>query len=161
MLSKWISLVMAGLALLVPPSGGAGSAPPAGQPRAIQVPILMYHYVSANPQWPADPARTHLSVTPKAFAAQISYLRLAGYTTITLDDLARALSDGAALPAKPIILTFDDGYQDFYDNAFPLLKKYHDLDDLYYYRQGWPRRLYDLGRIARAGRVAFDHHRRA
>jgi peptidoglycan/xylan/chitin deacetylase (PgdA/CDA1 family) len=88
-------------------------------------------------------------VTPKAFAAQISYLRLAGYTTITLDDLARALSGGATLPAKPIILTFDDGYQDFYDNVFPLLKKYRDLATIYII----------TGKVGHAGYMTWDELR--
>lgn len=100
-------------------------------PRTVHVAILMYHYISANPQWPNDILRTHLSVVPKAFAAQLSFLRRAGYTTISLDDLVHAFRNGAALPAKPIILTFDDGYQDFYDNAFPLLSRFNDRATIY------------------------------
>ncbi len=91
----------------------------------------MYHYISANPKWPADPTRTRLSVPPAAFAAQLRYLRRAGYTTSTLDDLAAALDDGAPLPPKPMVLTFDDGYQDFYDDAYPLLKQYDDKATIY------------------------------
>ena len=111
-----------------------GQPPDPARPAArtvLRVPILMYHYVSANPRYPGDPVRTCLSVTPAAFAAQLRYLRKAGYITITLDDLARALRDRAPLPPKPVILTFDDGYQDFFDNAYPLLKQYDDRATVY------------------------------
>lgn len=81
----------------------------------------MYHYVSRPPAG-ADVYRRDLSVTPEQFAEHIAYLKQAGYTSITLDDLLYALTQGRALPPKPIILTFDDGYQDNYDNAFPILR---------------------------------------
>lgn len=109
------------------------SPPPPPPPDAteLHVPILMYHYVSANPKYPDDPERTRLSITPAEFAAQLRYLHDAGYTTIALDDLASALHDGSPLPRQPIILTFDDGYQDFFDNAYPLLKKFDDRATIY------------------------------
>lgn len=98
---------------------------------ALHVPILMYHYISANPLAPADPVRTRLSVPPKDFAQQLAYLHRAGYTSITLDDLLAAFSEQRPLPPKPIILTFDDGYADFYTNAFPLLQQYGDKATIY------------------------------
>ena len=52
------------------------------------------------------------------------YLVGAGYQPITLRDLIYHLTLGSSLPEKPIILTFDDGYEDNYTNAYPLLKKY-------------------------------------
>jgi peptidoglycan/xylan/chitin deacetylase (PgdA/CDA1 family) len=110
---------------------GDGGSRQSGPPRTLQVPILMYHYISANPKWPQDPVRTHLSLTPSAFAAQLRYLKAAKYTTITLDDLVDALNDGTPLPAHPIILTFDDGYQDFYANAYPILRKFNDQATIY------------------------------
>ncbi len=88
---------------------------------SLHVPILMYHYISANPHAPGDPLRTRLSVSPAQFAQQLAYLHLAGYTTITLDDLVDALYMRSSLPPKPVILTFDDGYADFFTNAYPLL----------------------------------------
>jgi peptidoglycan/xylan/chitin deacetylase (PgdA/CDA1 family) len=86
----------------------------------------MYHYVSRPPTG-ADIYRRDLSVTPEQFAAHIRYLKEAGYTTITLDDLLYALTQGRPLPPKPIILTFDDGYSDNYDNAFPVLRAAGDV----------------------------------
>ena len=92
-------------------------------PASARVPILMYHYLSVPPP-DADKYRLDLSVTPENFEAQLKYLADNGYTAISLYDLHANLSQGTALPAKPIILTFDDGYRDAFTNAFPLLQKY-------------------------------------
>ena len=97
---------------------------PEGVARTLQVPILMYHYVSAPPAG-ADIYRRDLSVTPALFESHLRYLTDAGYHAIALDDLLYALAQGRELPAKPVILTFDDGYEDNYTNAFPLLQKYN------------------------------------
>jgi peptidoglycan/xylan/chitin deacetylase (PgdA/CDA1 family) len=83
----------------------------------------MYHYVS-EPPGSADIYRKDLSVAPPRFESHLAYLRDAGYHIITLDDLLAFLATGQPLPAKPVILTFDDGYEDNFSNAFPLLKKY-------------------------------------
>jgi peptidoglycan/xylan/chitin deacetylase (PgdA/CDA1 family) len=96
---------------------------PDGTTRVARVPILMYHYVSEPPAG-ADPYRVDLSVSPERFENHLKYLQEAGYHTITLDDLLYFLTIGRPLPEKPVILTFDDGYEDNYLNAFPLLKKY-------------------------------------
>lgn len=91
--------------------------------KSVTAPILMYHYIGNNPN-PADKARDSLSVTPDKFDAQLGYLASAGYTPITFDTLYAIISGAANPPAKPIILTFDDGYIDFYLNAYPILRKY-------------------------------------
>jgi peptidoglycan/xylan/chitin deacetylase (PgdA/CDA1 family) len=83
----------------------------------------MYHFLSVPPPG-ADIYRRDLSVTPENFEAQLAYLQEQGYTTISLKDLTRHLAGLQPLPAKPVILSFDDGYADNYNNAFPLLKKY-------------------------------------
>ncbi|MBI5653671.1 MAG: polysaccharide deacetylase family protein [Chloroflexi bacterium] len=91
--------------------------------RGLRVPILMYHYISVPPP-DADKYRLDLSVTPANFEAQMEYLAVEGFTPITVSDLAAHLLYGAPLPPKPIALTFDDGYMDNYQYAFPVLKKY-------------------------------------
>jgi peptidoglycan/xylan/chitin deacetylase (PgdA/CDA1 family) len=97
---------------------------PDGIDRTLKVPILMYHYISTPPT-EADIYRRDLSVTPELFESHLTYLVDAGYHIVTLDDLLSALAQGRALPDKPVILTFDDGYEDNYTNAFPLLQKYN------------------------------------
>ncbi len=86
----------------------------------LKVPVLMYHEI-------ADVTATlsGLAVAPEAFASQLAYLHDAGFTTVTAGALAKILADGAgALPERPAVLTFDDGYRDFYCTALPLLKQY-------------------------------------
>ena len=82
----------------------------------------MYHYISVPPE-DADKYRINLSVPPETFRAQMQYLADNGYTTIDLYDLSRAIVDKQDLPEKPIILTFDDGYLDNYENAYPILEE--------------------------------------
>ncbi|HEY8862241.1 MAG TPA: polysaccharide deacetylase family protein, partial [Candidatus Limnocylindria bacterium] len=93
--------------------------------RMIRVPSLMYHYVSWLPA--TDPnmdLRKDLTVSPVDFEAMLKYLKDNGYTTITTKDLWWSLDQTAALPAKPVMLTFDDGYSDAYSVVLPLLKAY-------------------------------------
>ncbi|HXF63169.1 MAG TPA: polysaccharide deacetylase family protein, partial [Caldilineaceae bacterium] len=104
-----------------PPATPALSPTPDGQVRTARVPILMYHYLSVPPA-DADRYRLDLSVTPEQFAAHLDAMQQAGYTTISFYTLIAHLAQGAPLPEKPVILTFDDGYRDNYENAFPLLR---------------------------------------
>jgi peptidoglycan/xylan/chitin deacetylase (PgdA/CDA1 family) len=83
----------------------------------------MYHYISVPPP-DADRYRLDLSVTPADLDVQLAWLAENGFTAITLQELLYHLALGWPLPARPIVLTFDDGYWDAYHNAFPLLQKY-------------------------------------
>jgi peptidoglycan/xylan/chitin deacetylase (PgdA/CDA1 family) len=95
-----------------------------GIDREFSIPILMYHYISVPPA-DADSYRIGLTVTPENFRAQMKWLKDNGYHTISLADLTYALNIGwPALPDKPVILTFDDGYDDNYLKAFPILKEF-------------------------------------
>lgn len=87
----------------------------------MQVPILMYHYISEPPA-DSHPYRLGNSLAPETFAAHLDYLQEKGYSTIPLKDLISHLATGQPdLPEKPIVLTFDDGYEDNYINALPAL----------------------------------------
>lgn len=88
------------------------------------VPVLMYHHIEINPR-PNDTLYAALYVSPSQLDQQLSYFSTHNYHAITLDELWNALNKKATLPSNPIVLTFDDGYQSFYDNAYPLLKKYN------------------------------------
>jgi len=91
------------------------------KPQSVRVPILMYHYVS-SPAPNADRLRRELSVEPTRFEQQMRWLQNNGYTTITLDELHAHLQDGAPLPEKPVVLTFDDGHIEHYSFVYPLLR---------------------------------------
>ncbi len=113
-------------AIVPPPALGDGAAlpePAGGVTATVRVPILMYHYISDPPE-DADIYREDLSVSPADFRQQLQYLADNGYSTIDLYDLALAVARRKALPPKPVILTFDDGYLDHYTNAFPLLQEF-------------------------------------
>lgn len=90
-----------------------------------KVPILMYHYIRIAPI--GDTLGENLSVTPTNFALQMKWLNENNYATLSLVDLddpdKKAISKITALKKKPIILTFDDGYEDAYTNALPILKQ--------------------------------------
>lgn len=90
----------------------------------LAVPILMYHYIGNNPN-PSDKQRDYLSTTPTAFEEQMKYLSDNGYSTTTLDTLVAALKKQAVIPQKSVILTFDDGYEDFFHNAYPILRRFN------------------------------------
>ena len=81
------------------------------------VPVLNYHQVEEKDGNP-------LTLWPDQFEAQMDYLAAEGYTTITIDEMMDALENGTPLPEKPVIITFDDGYADNYEYAYPILKKY-------------------------------------
>lgn len=87
------------------------------------VPILMYHHIRENPK-PGDLVYDVLNVNSHQLDEQLNYFAAHNYHTVTLGDLSGALNGKIRLPENPVILTFDDGYRNFYENAFPLLKKY-------------------------------------
>lgn len=94
-----------------------------GVTRSVNVPILMYHYISGPPS-PTDSLRVGLSVPPEKFDAQMNLLAERGYHSLTLLEMYTFLQNGEALPTNPVVITFDDGYIDNYEFAFPILKKY-------------------------------------
>lgn len=90
------------------------------------VPIFMYHYIRDYSDG-NDPIGVNLSVSPKRFEQQVSWLQSSGYQTVSV----HFLKYPNPISLKPIILTFDDGYQDAYTNAFPILQKYHIMGVFY------------------------------
>ncbi|MBI4553682.1 MAG: polysaccharide deacetylase family protein [Candidatus Latescibacteria bacterium] len=90
-----------------------------GNPRALRV--LMYHRIVDD----ADLCRAHwTSVHVRDFRRQLECLDRWGFTTITFDDYRLFLEGELNLPKKPVILTFDDGYLDTHQYAFPLLQEF-------------------------------------
>jgi peptidoglycan/xylan/chitin deacetylase (PgdA/CDA1 family) len=87
--------------------------------RRTAVPILMYHLVNTPPAGTAYP---ELWVPPAAFRAQMRTLAQAGYRGITLDALLDNWQHRIALPPKPLVVSFDDGYGSQVRNAMPILR---------------------------------------
>jgi peptidoglycan/xylan/chitin deacetylase (PgdA/CDA1 family) len=88
------------------------------------VPILMYHYIRVNPV-ASDHAGFVLSVSPADFEEQIRFLWSHGYNSVSMADVREHVRNGKELPRKPIAITFDDGYDDAYTAALPVLQRYH------------------------------------
>jgi peptidoglycan/xylan/chitin deacetylase (PgdA/CDA1 family) len=88
--------------------------------RRESVPILMYHDVSPH----APRSFGKYTVSPRDFAGQMGVLAWAGYTPIGLDALVASRTDGAGLPEKPIVITFDDGFASCVEHAVPVLQRH-------------------------------------
>jgi peptidoglycan/xylan/chitin deacetylase (PgdA/CDA1 family) len=84
----------------------------------------MYHYIRVNPV-ATDRMGFVLSVTPADFEEQIRFLWSHGYNSVTLTDVREYVRNGKALPRNPVAITFDDGYDDAYTAALPVLQRYH------------------------------------
>lgn len=82
-----------------------------------KIPILMYHSINYE-------KNNILRVPKDKFAAEMKWLNNNGYRTLSLDELYNAVSNNIQVPEKSVVLTFDDGYKDNYESAFPVIKKY-------------------------------------
>jgi peptidoglycan/xylan/chitin deacetylase (PgdA/CDA1 family) len=89
-------------------------------PNQVIVPILLYHHIGFSLK---DDSVYYIS--PEAFDRQMNLLYQWGYKTISVELLARAISQGAELPPKPILLTFDDGSESTYTTALPIMQRYN------------------------------------
>jgi peptidoglycan/xylan/chitin deacetylase (PgdA/CDA1 family) len=95
------------------------------------VPVLMYHQVAERFEAPS-----RLSVTPEAFGHQMAYLDTEGYHPITGARLGAAMRGDSALPERPVVLTFDDGYGDFATSVWPVLER-HGFTASVFVTTGW------------------------
>jgi peptidoglycan/xylan/chitin deacetylase (PgdA/CDA1 family) len=86
-----------------------------------RIPVLMYHSINFDPKFPTNILR----IPTPYFAAEMKWLYDNGYKTLTLDQLYEGITQNQPFPEKSVVLTFDDGYEDNYTNAFPILKQYH------------------------------------
>lgn len=87
----------------------------------------MYHSISTGP---SQPFFRPFVVPPEQFAEQMAYLHDNGYTTLGATQFIEARQNDR-LPDRFVVITFDDGFADFYDNALPVLKRYNQTATLY------------------------------
>ncbi len=105
-----------------------------------RVPILMYHAVATDP----NDATRALSVTPEAFARQMEAIGDRGLTPLTTADLAGRWRSGRPLPPRPVLVTFDDGYEGVHRHALPVLRK-HGFPATLFVSTGWISGAHDTG----------------
>ncbi len=79
--------------------------------------ILVYHHVSTN----TPPSTT---ISPENFRAHLQLLKDEGFTVVSLEEGLKAMTENTLLPKKAVAITFDDGYRNIYENAYPLLKEF-------------------------------------
>ena len=126
-------------ALAVSGAAQASSLPPMALPPVepatpvVSVPVLMYHHIGSPIGHLAD---FGYYVPLSAFQAQMAYLADAGFTAVSLDQVLAALQGQAPLPPHPVAITFDDGNQDNYGLALPVLEAYH-LTATFFIVTGW------------------------
>lgn len=101
----------------LPASSPVSNAPVKPTAAPVSVPILMYHSIG-------DEKNNDAVISKELFAEQMAFLSREQFHPITLDELYAYLAEGKPLPLKPVVLTFDDGYRDTYEAAFPILKRY-------------------------------------
>lgn len=108
-----------------PASSKAAESKPAIKPAPVKttrkIPVLMYHSINHDPHDPGNILR----VPKDKFAAEMKWLYDNGYKTISLDELYDYVENKKPVPEKTVVLTFDDGYEDNYQSALPVIEKYH------------------------------------
>ena len=144
----------------------APTTPVEGTP-AVRLPILMYHHLLK------DASRHNpYTIAPADFAADLDWLLSEGYQPITMAELLRWSRGEGSLPLKPVMITFDDGYESFYEYAWPILRerncpavfsvigreadRYTEQEDhhISYSHCSWPQ----LQELAASGLVELQNH---
>lgn len=117
------------------------------------IPVLMYHSIGSQ-------YHCSICVSEKQFKEQMDWLYDNGYNTLNLDQFYDALSDGAGLPEKPVMITFDDGFADNYRVAWPILRQ-HGFNATFFivtgqvnpYNIDWP----ELKELVKGGNSIGSH----
>ncbi len=91
--------------------------------RHSRIPILMYHRISSAPESGVHPY-FRVNTSTAVFEGHLRFLKTIGYSSLTLDQATGVFSEPHQHDCKHVVITFDDGYRDFYTGALPVLKKY-------------------------------------
>jgi peptidoglycan/xylan/chitin deacetylase (PgdA/CDA1 family) len=141
------------------------------RPRAKGLPALMYHKVGEPPP---GSRLAKLWVSAADFRRQMDYLKRHGCTAMLLSELRDAELGRRAMPARPVLITFDDGYANNYEVAFPILREFGMKGNIFLVCEAvgrhnswhdpasepWVRMLSwaDIAEMQRSGAVEFGSH---
>lgn len=135
--------------------------------RTRLLPIIMYHHITVNEAKAGD-----YTVTEQEFISDLQYIKDNGYTTVTIEDISNYVNGKSDLPDKPIMITFDDGFESFYSIAYPILKennmravvsvigsvteKYSAINDhnISYSNMTWS----EINEMRQSGLIEFQNH---
>jgi peptidoglycan/xylan/chitin deacetylase (PgdA/CDA1 family) len=90
----------------------------------VRVPVLMYHRICEDPEAGVSPYYK-VNTSPLVFRQHLRYLAEKGYRTVDLTEVSGLLTRGEPLVPKTVVITFDDGFRDFYTEAWPALREQH------------------------------------
>ena len=93
---------------------------PANGQEGVDVPVVMYHHVLEED----SSLLGDYVISRQELESDLQWLQKAGYTPVSPSQLIAYAAGEGDLPQRPILLTFDDGYESFFANAYPLLQKY-------------------------------------
>lgn len=103
----------------------------------FKFPVFNYHHIRPMPSVASSTITDRaFTVTPEGLETHLRYFRDNGYEIVLLDDLVNYFETGKPLPTKAAALTFDDGWEEHYKNAFPILKKY-GVKATFFVPTGW------------------------
>ncbi len=85
----------------------------------MELPIVMYHHMLKE-----QSRLNKYTISPDEFRKDLDYLKKNGYTPVSMAEVIAYVTKGTALPTRPIIITFDDGYESFYEYVYPILQEY-------------------------------------
>ncbi len=111
----------------------------------LKVPVIYYHHIQPMAEARAKSQKS-LTVDNGTFDSQMAYLSSKGYSAISAEQLGNALITKSGVPVKPVVITVDDGYSDFYTYAYPILQKYHLVASL----------AIPAGRLGNDGHMSWD-----
>lgn len=120
MLSLLLGVSLAALFLQVRPAALQTDAQPDEKAMVkTELPIVMYHHILKE-----QTRLNKYTISPQEFRQDMEYIKNGGYTPIFLTELVESTRGGVPLPSKPVVITFDDGYESFYEYIYPILKEY-------------------------------------
>jgi len=123
---------------------------------SYSVPVLMYHRINEG----AESSR--LIVSPESFHRQMQFLNDSNYQVLSLDEYVSLLRSGEKPRKKSVVITFDDGYEDNYTNAYPVLKKFQ-IPATIFVVVGWVGKKdmmnwQQVEELQRSGLIAIESH---